>query len=557
MSLSATVDTEPVRELESERSSTVSWANPPLESSKLEQSVDTLSLPAVTADQFRNTVWVTLTLGFLAYTSRMGGVSHDMYHAMALFREALNNGWVPSEDVFAYTPTVSPSVHHEWGFGAILYFFFGWLNCGGVGLMAMKYTLLACIVAACVMRNRILGSRWMVFAAMAPLAWPLFWPGFGTVRAQLFTLVFLAVQLWMFARDRQGDRWWVLAWVPLHWIWLNVHAGFVVGLIAFGCYCVEVLWNEWAERGFATAVRKNWHLPATLLVLTACTWLNPYGGLYIQYLWEGLQMERPLIVEWRPLWHTYNPVLVLSVWALTVGLTLYAIRQHGLRRAFSCVLVLLAAYMAMKHLRHGSLYAVIWLATVPALLQSTPIGQRIEEWIRAQRLPIYTTSRMCCVAFLFIVLMNRIWEPNMGEGSDYPIATAPVTWLEKANFEGNLMTPFHTGAYVSWKLYPRVKISMDGRYEAAFPEGALEEAQRFYSAKDGWQETLARYDTDAVLMMRKYKVAKEFRKMAESDQNDAGWRQVYIDDAYVIYAKSATGLEPVDRTGETLIARFP
>ena len=48
-------------------------------------------------------------------------VDPDLWHEMALFRAALALGSLPLHDLFAYTPTVFPSIHHEWGAGAIGY----------------------------------------------------------------------------------------------------------------------------------------------------------------------------------------------------------------------------------------------------------------------------------------------------------------------------------------------------------------------------------------------------------------------------------------------------
>ena len=45
----------------------------------------------------------------------------DMFHEMALAREILATGRVPLADSFAYTPTVMPVIHHEWGTGVVLY----------------------------------------------------------------------------------------------------------------------------------------------------------------------------------------------------------------------------------------------------------------------------------------------------------------------------------------------------------------------------------------------------------------------------------------------------
>ena len=53
--------------------------------------------------------------------------------------------------------------------------------------------------------------------------------GFATIRAQMFTLLFLALMLCFLEIDQRGRRRWILLWLPLYVVWLNVHAGFVVG----------------------------------------------------------------------------------------------------------------------------------------------------------------------------------------------------------------------------------------------------------------------------------------------------------------------------------------
>ena len=54
-----------------------------------------------------------------AYRISASVVDPDIWHQMALFREALRAGALPLVDMFAYTPVVAPSVQHEWGAGAI------------------------------------------------------------------------------------------------------------------------------------------------------------------------------------------------------------------------------------------------------------------------------------------------------------------------------------------------------------------------------------------------------------------------------------------------------
>ena len=64
------------------------------------------------------------------------------------------------------------------------------------------------------------------------------------------------------------------------------------------------------------------------------------------------------------------------------------------------------------------------------------------------------------------------------------------------------MVPFETGAFVSWKLYPAVKVSCDGRYEVAYPPAQVQELWDFYASQRDWQQILRRYPPDVVLVPR-------------------------------------------------------
>ena len=63
----------------------------------------------------------SLLIAFLAYIARLSDVTHDAFHEMALVRVFAETGKFPIGDVFAFTPTVHPAVHHEWGTGLVLY----------------------------------------------------------------------------------------------------------------------------------------------------------------------------------------------------------------------------------------------------------------------------------------------------------------------------------------------------------------------------------------------------------------------------------------------------
>ncbi len=135
---------------------------------------------------------------------------------------------------------------------------------------------------------------------------------------------------------------------------------------------------------------------------------------------------------------------------------------------------------------------------------------------------------------------------------DQPKLTYPVgavEYLQQAGFTGNAMVSFTVGGYVIWELAPQVKVSIDGRFETAYPNGALEENYGLYMAKPGWQNVLSKYPTDVILVPTAGKLAPVMP--------DSGWNRVYRDEAYEVYARPGLTLPNVDRREQHLVGHFP
>ncbi|TMA73655.1 MAG: hypothetical protein E6J72_19485 [Deltaproteobacteria bacterium] len=149
---------------------------------------------------------------------------------------------------------------------------------------------------------------------------------------------------------------------------------------------------------------------------------------------------------------------------------------------------------------------------------------------------------------------NHIWTLGVpANPGDHPQVVYPVgalAYLEAQHVAGNLFVPFEYGAYVSWMLYPSIKVSLDSRYEAAYPTTLLDEHLTLYGARPGWLTVLERYPTDAVLVPRGAPVEATLA-------TDADWPRVYEDDAYTIFARSQLGLRFVDDRGRRFVGRFP
>lgn len=498
----------------------------------------------------RVTAGFALAMMFLAHLGLMTFVDPDLWHEMATARQLWQRGAMPLADEFAYTPTVYPVVHHEWGTGAVLYAVS--LLGGAPLLMVVKYLLTFGTATLCCLTARRRGASWETILSLAPLTIVAGVIGFTTIRAQLFTLFFTAWLLYDLAGDETGARTsssasedpaggdarapeWrrMWKWLPLYVAWLNLHAGFVVGLGIAALYAIESLVRRRPVRHLVVA-------GVAAVVLVA---VNPYGFDYYSYLLHGLTMPRPLVTEWQPLW-TAEPTM-FRMFLVSLLVATYAVVKLGVRQAPGLLIVAVTAYLAARHTRHVSIYFVVWLCLVPGYVQRIGLGTTLmEAWRRRRRWIAAGAALVAGVSLVRavecepwrLVVPTTIADEQLGRPV-YPVGA--VEYLRDVRFVGNLFTPFVPGGYCLFQLHPAVKVSLDGRYEVAYQHGILEENVAFYAAEPGRLATLQKYPTDLVLVPRSAPVYAKLR-------DETPWRETYVDDVYALFARPGLELPPVE-----------
>lgn len=500
----------------------------------------------------------------LATACRVTVVDLDLFHEMALFREMLSLGRMPLEDSYAYTPRINPVVHHEWGTGGILYLVTVASGLGASGLMILKYSLSFTLGLGCFVNARRRGGGLPVFAFLTPIALTLGWVGFSTVRAQLFTLVCLVLLFFFLNEDRRGRRWWIWAWLPMEVVWVNLHGGVAAGLGILGIYCFDQFVDAWRNLGsLGQAVRRTRHLifagVASLLMLN----VTPYGFDYVPYLVRAIRMERPLIHEWLPIWQTAHwTTLLLYVCSVLVGM--YVIWRRGPWPIFEPLALLLTAWLAAWHLRHLSIYAVTWICLVPAMVETTELGSQIKKLWRTFPIPLIVLWSLLGILSVGYSIHKEFWRLEIPTAPSHAPPGAPVypagavQYLKEKGFHGNLMVPFDVGAFVSWHLYPDVKVSNDSRYEVAYPHGLVEEIVTLYRAEPGWHATLDRYPPDAILVPRGCPLDLALEEDQKANRL-GGWKCVYRDSGYLLYMPESqcANFPMVDRSEEIIETYFP
>ena len=210
---------------------------------------------------------LSMTL-FLAYRMGPSIVDPDIWHEMALMRTALDLGYIPYQDNFAYTETIFLVVHHEWAAGLIAYslsYYFG-----ASGIVFLRFLLSVILISLLIYSLKKCKARLSVILFFLPIPIFLWAYGTSTVRAQMYSFIFTAILLIFLDFDNRGKRWWIPIWLVLFTVWLNLHGGFFVGLGLTAIYCFEQMCRN----------RPYKHIIFVILTMIVLIAVNPYGFHY-------------------------------------------------------------------------------------------------------------------------------------------------------------------------------------------------------------------------------------------------------------------------------------
>jgi hypothetical protein len=444
--------------------------------------------------------WLAVVLGTFSFGVILAvhNISDgDLWNKLAIGAHVWKYGTVPVRDTFAFTPVLPTYVEHEWGAGAI---FYGVLRFfGPEGLMALKILFAFGALWAAMAAGGTMGCAGETLLVLAIPAAACVLPAFiPVVRCQVFTYGFFALTLFGLEQIRAGKRWpgFVLPVVML--VWANVHGGFVAGLGAMAVYTAFAL----------LARRQVKPMLAALFASGAATLANIYGLKFWPYLIPALLNKRPHIAEWRPLplfasdrWDVFAAFRILF-W-LVVFLLLVGWRRTEKKSWPGLVMLAITAVLAWHSRRHTSFFGVAALAFAGPFLHTVLAGlaARLPQRWRATFYPALATTMLYGAIAIYVAvnflpdLSLQVWAPV----SHDPVREVDILSLAQA--EGNLAMPFEWGGYCSWRLYPRIKISMDGRYETTFPESTFDlNFNFFYKNGPDWDRLIRDYQVDYIIL---------------------------------------------------------
>ena len=466
---------------------------------------------------------VLLSMVFVLAVRQSVSIDPDLWWHLKAGEQIIDTRSIPHTDDFSFTKQGSEWVAHEWLSEVIME---GIYRLSGLVGLVTVFSLIV-VIALWLTYRRCDGKPYAAGIAIL-LAAAASSPLFG-IRPQMLTLLLASIYIVLLERfdprEQTKRHWWL---VPLMLLWVNLHAGFALGLALIGVYIVRaVLDGEW------NYVRP---LLVVLVVCTAVVPLNPNGFRMFSYPYETLTSTSmaTFIQEWHsPDFHqiTYLPlaVLLLSTFA---AMALSPTRP----RLGEIFLVLITALGALRSARHIPIFSVF---AAPALAKHLWAIAKEHGW---DKLLTGAEARPTGIKLLINVVLllaplalgvSRIWHFAAHTRSYETIRNpvAAVEFFKSQRPSGPIYNRYGWGGYLIYKLYPEYRVYIDGRADV-YGDAFFTEAMQAYDGLGNWREPLDRYGIQTVIIDPDVALSSLLR-------SDNQWSKVYEDNQAVIFRRAS------------------
>jgi hypothetical protein len=353
-------------------------------------------------------------------------------------------------------------------------------------------------------------------------------------RPHLFTWLFLGAFCLLLERANvTGEYRQLLALPVLMNLWVNLHPGFVAGLLVLSAWSVSALLQclsiQDAEDRFPRRSRALW-LCMTLVACLAATFANPYlwhlDGHIVTYLFSPTSVTSN-VAEWlSPDFHNAR----LHWFELLLPLAAGAALWQGLRGHLPhCAIVLGAIHLALVSVRNVPLLAIIAVAPLAAtadqLLKGSNFGLRLRGADVALALRRFTPLTFAFYVIGFTVLLGVLWR---GLNSFGPLSSFPIEAVRHVP-AGRLFTTDRWADYLIYRQ-PGRQVFFDCRNDA-YGAQVVEDYLTVIRATPGWQSVLDKYSLKVALVPDTSAISA-----ALSESRD--WKLFYQDSVATVFTRS-------------------
>ena len=450
----------------------------------------------------------------------------DLWWHIAAGRRVLESGSVWLTDSWSFTFAGAPWTNHEW-FTDFLYYC--WVLVFGVeSLVYWKWLVIILTYAVLQVALTRVSKQHAAALFCAALAAAVAAP-FIDIRPHLYSLLGFSILIYMLL-NRTSSIWKLGV---LFVVWVNLHGGFIFGLMALG-----ILVFPWRDLRVAALARPAW----IVFVCTLACLINPDGiNSFLLPLTYALDADSPFrqLAEWLPPFRPGGIRSPLFIWvAGTTPVIALAYALPAVRRATGmpweglalCALTLL---MSLTSRRFIPLFAIAW-----AVLSAPLIGLLLQK-LKAERVNIV----LALLALSYGAF--RLLPYSLSAGPAYHYLTAEysypidmLNYVEANDLQGNIFAFYNWGGYIHWRTDGKLKVFIDGRANTVYDDDTYNAYVAVLGSKPGWLDIVESSEADYFLWPYHIRGGEKFQAMMTTGR----WQVVYQDSVSYLLARKSVRL---------------
>jgi hypothetical protein len=434
---------------------------------------------------------------------------------------------IPTTDLFSYTANHHAIVPQEWLSEALIY---GAYKLGGYsGLMLwLCFFTAALFVAGYILCSLYSGNLKIAFLG-AMTVWLFSTVGLA-VRPQLIGYLLLVFELILLHLGRKRNPRWFFGLPVLFVLWVNCHGSFFLGLavlVVFGiCSFFSFQAGSLVCERWEASDRKKYILAAALSAVVV--FLNPGGVKQVLYP-VNTMLRQPVnlshVVEWQPL-AISDPRGVALLGILALIFLILIVRHTEVLYLHEALLLAMGAWFALSHQRLAFVFGILAAPIVSRLLATFWDGYDAEKDLPVANAVLITVAALV----IFLAFPSR---KALAKQVDAGSPVKAVEYIKAHHFAGNMLNAYGYGGYMVWAL-PEYPDFVDGRADLFEWAGVLPEFGQW-----------AMLQADPNTLLDKYHVAfcviEHNSPMSRVMTLLPNWKQVYSDDASVIFVRTTVG----------------
>ncbi|MDD3375320.1 MAG: hypothetical protein PHY73_06340 [Candidatus Omnitrophica bacterium] len=485
--------------------------------------------------------------------------SFDLWLHLKSGQFIIQNGFIPSVDVFSCTVFGQPWNNHEWLFQIVSYSMFSLFGFDGVSSMqslVIGFTFMFLLFLGDIRKRQLTTVFLLLLVGLS-------YQSRFTIRPDIFSLLFLTIYIYLL-QFHLSRKWSILFFASIQILWVNTHGFFIFGPGIILMYiCSEFIKRRtklpWSWNVTNRLNDQEYHfLKVIFLVTFLVSIANPQLVKGLTYPFEVLlQMTGESKVFFGSIQELARPLS----WSTLLSLEYIY---------YKLLILISFVSFVVNYKRVNFFHLILWaffLVLSTSALRNMVYFSFIAFWVSVSNFKnIYfeqlsrvfkNRENLRYIGLIILKIVLIIWMFHYGyqasearyydfknyemksafggvSGRNFP--TQAVNFLNKNNIKGNFFNDFNSGAYLIGNCFPDIRVFIDGRTELYGPKFFNEYKKIWDQGDKVFFDTVAKkyHLTGVFLNSAFHEIPK---KLLREIYDDDHWILVYLDYDAVIFLK--------------------